>query len=91
DHVVYVVRLDTHVYAGDSIPPNYDSMIAKLITTARTRQEAIDKMKRALDEFVIEGIKTTIPFHRQLMDHPDYVAGNYTTAFMNDFEMEPQK
>ncbi|EAS20628.1 acetyl-CoA carboxylase biotin carboxylase [Flavobacteria bacterium BBFL7] len=85
------VRLDTHVYAGYSIPPNYDSMIAKLITTARTRQEAIDKMKRALDEFVIEGIKTTIPFHRQLMDHPDYVAGNYTTAFMNDFEMEPQK
>ncbi|GAK88136.1 biotin carboxylase [Nonlabens ulvanivorans] len=66
-------------------------MIAKLITTARTRQEAIDKMKRALDEFVIEGIKTTIPFHRQLMDHPDYVAGNYTTAFMNDFVMEPQK
>jgi acetyl-CoA carboxylase biotin carboxylase subunit len=78
------------VYAGYSIPPNYDSMIAKLITTARTRQEAIDKMKRALDEFVIEGIKTTIPFHRQLMDHPDYVAGNYTTAFMNDFKMKPE-
>jgi acetyl-CoA carboxylase biotin carboxylase subunit len=84
------VRLDTHVYAGYSIPPNYDSMIAKLITTARTRQEAIYKMKRALDEFVIEGIKTTIPFHRQLMDHPDYVAGNYTTAFMNDFKMKPE-
>ncbi len=84
------VRLDTHVYAGYSIPPNYDSMIAKLITTARTRQEAIDKMKRALDEFVIEGIKTTIPFHRQLMNHPDYVAGNYTTAFMNDFVMNPE-
>jgi acetyl-CoA carboxylase biotin carboxylase subunit len=84
------VRLDTHVYAGYSIPPNYDSMIAKLITTARTRQEAIDKMKRALDEFVIEGIKTTIPFHRQLMDHPDYVAGNYTTAFMNTFVMKPE-
>ena len=60
------VRLDTHVYAGYSIPPNYDSMIAKLITTAQTREEAISKMKRALDEFVIEGIKTTIPFHRQL-------------------------
>ena len=59
------------------IPPHYDSMIAKLITTAQTREEAINKMKRALDEFVIEGIKTTIPFHRQLMDHPDYVAGNY--------------
>jgi acetyl-CoA carboxylase biotin carboxylase subunit len=82
------VRLDTHVYAGYTIPPNYDSMIAKLITTAQTREEAINKMKRALDEFVIEGIKTTIPFHRQLMDHPDYIAGNYTTKFMEDFEME---
>ena len=83
------VRLDTHVYAGYTIPPNYDSMIAKLITTAQTREEAINKMKRALDEFHIEGIKTTIPFHRQLMDHPDYVAGNYTTKFMEDFEMKP--
>ncbi|MDA9334536.1 acetyl-CoA carboxylase biotin carboxylase subunit [Flavobacteriaceae bacterium] len=82
------VRLDTHVYAGYSIPPNYDSMIAKLITTAQTREEAINKMKRALDEFVIEGIKTTIPFHRQLMDHPDYISGNYTTKFMEDFEMK---
>ena len=81
------VRLDTHVYAGYTIPPNYDSMIAKLITTAQTRQEAINKMKRALDEFVIEGIKTTIPFHRQLMDEPDYVAGNYTTKFMESFKM----
>jgi acetyl-CoA carboxylase biotin carboxylase subunit len=81
------VRLDTHVYAGYTIPPNYDSMIAKLITTAQTREEAINKMKRALDEFVIEGIKTTIPFHRQLMDEPDYVAGNYTTAFMETFQM----
>jgi acetyl-CoA carboxylase biotin carboxylase subunit len=83
------VRLDTHVYAGYSIPPNYDSMIAKLITTAQTREEAINKMKRALDEFVIEGIHTTIPFHRQLMDHPDYGAGNYTTKFREDFEMKP--
>ena len=83
------VRLDTHVYAGYSIPPNYDSMIAKLITTAQTREEAIHKMKRALDEFVIEGIKTTIPFHRQLMDHPEYIAGNYTTKFMEDFEIKP--
>ena len=81
------VRLDTHVYAGYTIPPNYDSMIAKLITTAQTREEAISKMRRALDEFVIEGIKTTIPFHRQLMDHPDYIAGNFTTAFMDSFEM----
>ena len=82
------VRLDTHVYAGYTIPPNYDSMIAKLITTAQTREEAINKMKRALDEFYIEGIKTTIPFHRQLMDEPDYVAGNYTTAFMDTFKMK---
>ncbi|MCL4135320.1 UNVERIFIED_CONTAM: hypothetical protein GTU68_042574 [Idotea baltica] len=81
------VRLDTHVYADYVIPPYYDSMIAKLITTAQTREEAINKMKRALDEFVIEGIKTTIPFHRQLMDHPDYLAGNYTTKFMEDFKM----
>jgi acetyl-CoA carboxylase biotin carboxylase subunit len=81
------IRLDTHVYAGYSIPPHYDSMIAKLITTARTREEAIDKMKRALDEFVIEGIKTTIPFHRQLMDNPDFVAGNYTTKFMESFTL----
>jgi acetyl-CoA carboxylase biotin carboxylase subunit len=82
------VRLDTHVYAGYVIPPNYDSMIAKLITTAQSREEAINKMKRALDEFVIEGVKTTIPFHRQLMDEPDYVAGNYTTKFMETFEMK---
>jgi acetyl-CoA carboxylase biotin carboxylase subunit len=64
-------------------------MIAKLITTAQTREEAINKMKRALDEFVIEGVKTTIPFHRQLMDHPDYIEGNYTTKFMEDFKMKP--
>lgn len=85
------VRLDTHVYAGYTIPSNYDSMIAKLITTAQTREEAISKMKRALDEFVIEGIKTTIPFHRKLMDDPDYISGNYTTKFMETFQMgEPE-
>ena len=82
------VRLDTHVYSGYTIVPNYDSMIAKLITTAQTREEAINKMRRALDEFVIEGIKTTIPFHRQLMDDPDYISGNYTTKFMESFEMK---
>ena len=82
------IRLDTHVYSGYMIPPNYDSMIAKLIATAQTREEAINKMKRALDEFIIEGVKTTIPFHRQLMDHPDYIAGNYTTKFMEGFEMK---
>ena len=85
------VRVDTHVYAGYSIPPNYDSMIAKLITTAQTRDEAISKMRRALDEFVIEGVKTTIPFHRQLMRNPDYLAGNYTTKFMEDFVIEPEE
>ena len=81
------IRLDTHVYSGYTIPPHYDSMIAKLITTAQSRQEAINKMRRALDEFVIEGVKTTIPFHRKLMDHPDYISGNYTTKFMESFSM----
>jgi acetyl-CoA carboxylase biotin carboxylase subunit len=85
------VRLDTHVYSGYTIPPNYDSMIAKLITTAQTREEAISKMRRALDEFVIEGIKTTIPFHRQLMDDPKYIEGNYTTAFMDTFKMNDRE
>lgn len=82
------VRVDTHVYAGFSIVPNYDSMIAKLIVTAETRPEAISKMSRALDEFYIEGIKTTIPFHKKLMEHPDFIAGNYTTKFLEDFSME---
>lgn len=82
------VRLDSHIYAGYTIPPNYDSMIAKLITMAQTREEAIAKMRRALDEFVIEGIKTTIPFHRALMDHPDFIKGNYTTKFMESFVLK---
>ena len=82
------VRIDTHVYANYSIPPNYDSMIAKVITVAQTRVEAIAKMTRALDEFVIEGVKTTIPFHRQLMDNPNYISGDYTTKFMEEFVME---
>ncbi len=81
------VRIDTHVYAGYTIPSHYDSMIAKLIVTGRTRKQAIERMKRALDEFIIEGISTTIPFHRQLMDHPEYVSGNYTTKFMEDFTL----
>ncbi len=82
------VRLDTHVYSGYIIPPHYDSMIAKLITTAQTREEAINKMKRALDEFLIEGVKTTIPFHRKLMDHPEYISGNYDTSFMESFSLD---
>ena len=82
------VRLDTHVYSGYVIPQHYDSMIAKLITTAQTREAAINKMKRALEEFVIEGVKTTIPFHLKLMSHPEYIQGNYTTKFMETFSME---
>ena len=79
------VRVDTHVYGGYTISPNYDSMIAKIITTDRKRTEAINKMRRALDEFIIEGIKTTIPFHRKLMDDPNYIKGVYTTKFMDDY------
>ncbi len=82
------VRVDTHVYSGYTIPSNYDSMIAKLITTAQTRDEAIAKMRRALEEFYIEGVKTTIPFHRQLLENEDFLAGNYTTKFMEDFVMD---
>ena len=78
------VRVDTHVYSGYTISPNYGSMIAKIITTDRERDEAINKMRRALDEFVIEGIKTTIPFHRKLMDNEDYIKGVYTTKFMEE-------
>ncbi|HLS30146.1 MAG TPA: acetyl-CoA carboxylase biotin carboxylase subunit [Flavobacteriaceae bacterium] len=82
------VRIDSHVYAGYVIPPFYDSMIAKIITTAQTREEALNKMKRALDEFVVEGIETTIPYHRQLMDDPRFVEGNYTINFMENFKMD---
>ena len=82
------VRLDTHVYSGYRIPSNYDSMIAKVIVTAQTRKEAIQTMRRALDEFIIEGVKTTIPFHRQLMDDPKYISGNYTTKFMENFVLK---
>tara|TARA_E500000331_G_scaffold342098_2_gene375312 strand:+ start:6309 stop:7643 length:1335 start_codon:yes stop_codon:yes gene_type:complete len=81
------IRIDTHVYSNYIIPPYYDSMIAKLITVAQTREEAISKMERALDEFVIEGIKTTIPFHQALMKNEDFRAGEYTTKFMDDFEL----
>jgi acetyl-CoA carboxylase biotin carboxylase subunit len=82
------VRVDTHVYAGYQIPSNYDSMIAKLICVAQSREEAICTMERALSEFVIEGVKTTIPFHLQLMKDPDFRAGNFTTKFMDTFEMK---
>lgn len=81
------VRVDSHIYAGYTIPPNYDSMIAKLIVAAATREECIVKMERALSEFVIEGIKTTIPLHLKLMANEQFRAGNFTTAFMNDFDI----
>ena len=85
------VRVDTHVYAGYLIPPYYDSMIAKLICRAPSREECIRKMQRALDEFIVEGVKTTIPFHRQLMNNPDFQKGNFHTGFLNDFVLEPQE
>ena len=81
------IRVDTHVYANYMIPPFYDSMIAKLITVAQTREEAILKMSRALDEFVIEGIKTTIPFHQKLMKDENFQKGKYTTKFMDEFKI----
>ena len=81
------VRVDTHVYGGYTIPPNYDSMIAKVIVSGQSREEAIVRMKRALEEFVIEGVKTTIPFHIRLMDNKKFRAGKFTTAFMNTFDL----
>lgn len=82
------VRVDSHVYAGYVIPPYYDSMIGKLITVAQTREEAIDTMYRALSEYVIEGVKTTIPFHLQLMQNEDFRKGNFTTKFLESFKMK---
>ncbi len=83
------VRVDTHIYAGYTIPSNYDSMIAKMIVTAQTREEAIIKMERALGEFIIEGpgLKTTIPLQIKLMQNEDFKKGNFTTAFMNTFDI----
>jgi acetyl-CoA carboxylase biotin carboxylase subunit len=82
------VRVDSHVYAGYVIPPYYDSMIGKLITVAQTREEAINTMYRALSEYVIEGVKTTIPFHLQLMQNEDFRKGNFTTKFLETFKMK---
>ncbi|MFN7301981.1 MAG: acetyl-CoA carboxylase biotin carboxylase subunit [Bacteroidia bacterium] len=81
-------RVDSHIYAGYTIPPYYDSMIAKLIVSAQTREEAIVKMERALSEFIIEGVKTTVPIHQQIMQNKDFREGNFTTAFMNTFEIK---
>ena len=80
------VRIDTHVYAGYSIPPHYDSMISKLICVAVTRDEAIKKMERALDEYIVEGIKTTIPFHQKLMKNEQFKSGDFTTKFLEDWD-----
>ena len=82
------VRVDSHVYAGYVIPPYYDSMIGKLITVAQTREEAINTMYRALSEYVIEGVHTTIPFHLQLMQNEDFRKGNFTTKFLETFTMK---
>ncbi len=84
------IRIDTHVYAGYVIPPFYDSMIAKLITVAQTREEAITKMERALGEYIIEGVKTTIPFHQKLMLHPKFRDGKITTKFLDDWDYKPE-
>ncbi|MDW7692402.1 acetyl-CoA carboxylase biotin carboxylase subunit [Flammeovirgaceae bacterium SG7u.111] len=80
------VRVDSHVYTGYTIPPNYDSMIAKLIVSGPTREDVIKRMKRALEEFVIEGIKTTIPFHLSLMDNKQFQSGHFTTKFLDDYD-----
>jgi len=85
------VRVDTHVYAGYTIPPYYDSMIAKLICRAPTREECITKMERALDEFIIEGVKTTVPFHKRLMKDENFRSGDFHTGFLNDFDLEDDK
>jgi acetyl-CoA carboxylase biotin carboxylase subunit len=82
------VRIDTHAYAGYMIPPFYDSMVAKLITVAQTREEAITKMERALSEYILEGVKTTIPFHIQLMQDPKFRSGDFTTKFMDTFKLK---
>ncbi len=84
------IRVDTHAYSGYVIPSHYDSMIAKLIAHARTREQAIDKMRRALDEFIIEGVKTTIPFHQQLLAHPCFRKGEFDTHFLETFELQPE-
>jgi len=81
------VRIDSHAYAGYVIPPYYDSMIGKLIAVAQTREEAINTMYRALSEYIIEGVKTTIPFHLQLMQNENFRKGNFTTKFLESFKM----
>jgi acetyl-CoA carboxylase biotin carboxylase subunit len=85
------IRIDTHVYAGYAIPPHYDSMISKLIAVAQTREEAILKMRRALDEYIIEGIKTTVPFHQKLMRNENFIKGNFTTKFLEEWDYKAEE
>ncbi|MFK7906542.1 MAG: acetyl-CoA carboxylase biotin carboxylase subunit [Chitinophagales bacterium] len=80
------VRVDTHIFAGYSVPPYYDSLLAKVIVRANDREQAISKMRRALEEFIIEGVKTTIPFHLKLMDDERFKSGDFNTSFLNDFD-----
>ena len=86
------IRIDSHIYSGYTITPYYDSMIAKVISIAQTREEAINTMERALSEFVIEGIKTTIPFHLQVLKNRKFAEGDFTTHFIesDDFELKPE-
>ncbi|HKH63472.1 MAG TPA: acetyl-CoA carboxylase biotin carboxylase subunit [Flavitalea sp.] len=81
------IRIDSHAYAGYVISPYYDSMIGKIIAVARTREEAINTMSRALSEYVVEGVKTTIPFHQQLMRNESFRDGNFNTKFLESFKM----
>jgi acetyl-CoA carboxylase biotin carboxylase subunit len=83
------VRCDTHAFAGYVIPPTYDSMIAKLIVRDKTRERAIEKMRRSLDEFIVEGVRTTIPFHKQLLRDSRFRAGDFDTKFLERFELQP--
>jgi acetyl-CoA carboxylase biotin carboxylase subunit len=85
------VRVDTHAYAGYVIPQYYDSMIAKLIVRGEDRAEAISRMRRALREFIIEGVKTTIPLHKKIMEDERFISGEFNTAFLDGFEMEAEK
>jgi len=85
------VRVDTHLYSGYTIPVNYDSLLAKIIVQGSSRESAIHRMLRVLEETVIEGIKTTIPFHRQVLAHPDFVNGTFDTDFLEQFHFNPNK
>jgi acetyl-CoA carboxylase biotin carboxylase subunit len=84
------VRIDSHIYQGYTVPPTYDSMLAKLICSAPTRQESLDKMRTALDEFIIEGVPTTIPFHRRMMEQPDFVSGEFDTTFLETHDWKSE-